>query len=52
MGEGEPDVEKEFPHLHAWMQRLMQKESVKKVMADRVPVLAAAAAKKAAQDGK
>ncbi|OAX77471.1 hypothetical protein ACJ72_08231 [Emergomyces africanus] len=45
---GKYDEEKEFPHMHAWMERLMARDAVKDAMAAK----AAAAKEKAEREAK
>ena len=35
MRDAKPDVEKEFPNVEAWFKRMMERETVQKMMGDR-----------------
>lgn len=42
MGDDQPDMEKEYPHLDAWLKRMLQMKNVQKVLEERGKALAAA----------
>lgn len=39
MGDAEPDVEKEYPHLDAWYKRMTERAAVKKTLGDMAAAL-------------
>lgn len=39
MGDDKPDMEKEFPRVDAWQKRMVERPTVKKVLADQVEAL-------------
>ena len=47
-----PDLAKEFPGVHAWLERLGERESVKKVKADRARLAPLPGAPPASGQGK